>query len=325
MKVLYIAGWGRSGTTILDNILGGYDAVATAGELYYLWRRGLVQRRRCGCGKPLVDCAFWGGVLAVAYRGKPPAARQTAAVQRQSIRVRDTRRLSRGGFDAAAARYRDEVARLYAALGTVTGAELIVDSSKTPSGAAVLARCHNVEPYLLHMVRDPRAVAHSWTRATAQPDRRVPAQMRRHTTAASTATWVAWNVLVEDLARDSYSGRASRLRYEDFVANPRGTVEGLLGFAGVPATGSPFTGERTVELATNHTVSGNPGRFRTGAIELRPDDGWRSAQPRRRRLVSTALALPLLHRYGYPVQPRVPRPARAAGRRMAVTDVPAAT
>jgi len=139
-------------------------------------------------------------------------------------------------------------------------------------------------------------------------------KMQPHSAVESTATWVAWNVLVEDLARDAYSGRTQRLRYEDFVADPRSTVESVLDFVDVPASGSPFTDGHTVDLAANHTVSGNPGRFRTGAVALRPDDAWRAAQPRRRRLVSTALALPLLRRYGYPVQPRIPRQAtRAAG------------
>src|SRR5262249_60851100 len=96
--------------------------------------------------------------------------------------------LSRRRLDGDVAGYRDEVARLYAAIGRVTGAELIVDSSKTPAGAAVLARCENVEPYMLHMVRDPRAVAYSWTRTTLQADGSTATKMQPHSPAAATAT-----------------------------------------------------------------------------------------------------------------------------------------
>ncbi|MFD0598780.1 hypothetical protein ACFQZ4_46160 [Catellatospora coxensis] len=64
---------------------------------------------------------------------------------------------------------------------------------------------------------------------------------------------------------------------------------------------SPFVGDRTVELAANHTVSGNPGRFRTGTVELRADDAWRDQLPVATRLATTALALPLMQRYGYPL------------------------
>jgi Sulfotransferase family len=302
VKVLYIAGWGRSGTTILDNVLGSYDSVFTTGELFYLWRRGLVQGRRCGCGHALRACELWGNILDVAYAGRPPAhPRQIAQLQRRVVRVRDTRRLARPQLAGEAARYRDEIGRIYRAIGEVTGARLIVDSSKVPSGAAILARMPHIQAYLLHMVRDPRAVAYSWTRPKALPDTRVPRQMEPHGPAESTANWVAWNLLIESLARDPFAGRSRRLRYEDFVSAPRDTAEALLGFTGTSWSRDPFQDGSTVRLGGNHTVSGNPSRFRTGTVALRADDAWRDGQPWRPRMVSTAMALPLLRRYGYPV------------------------
>jgi hypothetical protein len=305
MKVLYIAGWGRSGTTILDNVLSAYDSVFSVGELFYLWPRGFIERRRCGCGVTLVECPLWADILACAYRDSPPDARRTYDLQRRSIRVRDTRRLAYGRLDADAIRYRDEIARLYHAIAEVTGANVIVDSSKTPAGAAVLARIDGIEPYLLHVVRDPRATAYSWSRRVLQPDLLVPRDMPRHSAAASTATWVGWNMLVEDLARNGYGDRSRRLRYEDFAADPRGTVADLLEVLGVPPAGSPFTDRRELQLTANHTVGGNPGRFRTGSITIAPDDAWRAEQARRRRLVSTVIAAPLLRRYRYPFSSRL--------------------
>jgi hypothetical protein len=300
VKVLYIAGWGRSGTTILDNILGSYENVFSAGELYYLWRRGLVQGRRCGCGEKLAECPLWSKVLHVAYGGEPPCPKRTTDLQYRVTRVRNTRRLTRGELDAEAAEYRDLVGRLYSAVAEVTGAGLVVDSSKLPSGAAVLARVAGAEPYLVQMVRDPRAVAYSWMRPKAQLDRPKPMLMDQHGPAESTTKWLAWNLLTEQVAR-GYEGRRRRLRYEDFVADPRGTVEGLLGWAGVAADGGPFVDRHTVRLGANHTVSGNPGRFRTGPVVLHPDEEWRRAQPLGPRALCTALSFPLLHRYGYRV------------------------
>ncbi|MCW6006358.1 sulfotransferase [Micromonospora sp. CPCC 205371] len=300
VKVLYIAGWGRSGTTILDNILGSYENVFSAGELYYLWRRGLVQGRRCGCGEKLAECPLWSKVLHVAYGNEQPCPKRTADLQYRVTRVRNTRRLTRGDLDAEAAEYRDLVGMQCAAVAEVTGTDLVVDSSKLPPGAAVLARVAGVEPYLVQMVRDPRAVAYSWTRPKAQLDRPKPMLMDQHGPAESTTKWLAWNLLTEQVAR-GYEARRRRLRYEDFVADPRGTVEELLAWAGVPSVGGPFVDGRTVELGENHTVSGNPGRFRTGPVALRPDEEWRRAQPLGPRALCTALSFPLLHRYGYRV------------------------
>jgi hypothetical protein len=236
----------------------------------------------------------------VAYGGEPPCPKRTTDLQYRVTRVRNTRRLTRGELDAEAAEYRDLVGRLYSAVAEVTGAGLVVDSSKLPSGAAVLARVAGVEPYLVQMVRDPRAVAYSWMRPKEQLDRPKPMLMDQHGPAESTTKWLAWNLLTEQVAR-GYEGRRRRLRYEDFVADPRGTVEGLLGWAGVAADGGPFVDRHTVRLGANHTVSGNPGRFRTGPVALHPDEEWRRAQPLGPRALCTALSFPLLHRYGYRV------------------------
>src|SRR5205823_1051409 len=48
-KVLYIAGPGRSGSTVLDQVLGELPGFVSTGELQALWQRGLVERRPCGC------------------------------------------------------------------------------------------------------------------------------------------------------------------------------------------------------------------------------------------------------------------------------------
>jgi hypothetical protein len=312
VKVLYIAGWGRSGTTIVDNILGSYESVFSAGELYYLWRRGLGQRRRCGCGRPLPQCPLWRAVIDLAYRDRGLRATETNRAQRRSVRVRDTWRLSRGRLDEDALRYRDELGRIYAAIAEVTDAELIVDSSKVPAGAAVAAQVDGIDAYLLQMVRDPRAVAYSWMRSKVQPDVTVPRPMNRHSAARSSVNWVAWNLLTEEVARRGYAGRFERLRYEDFVTDPQDAIRVVFDLVGLPVQGTPFVDASTVKLGGNHTVSGNPSRFDTGAVPLRHDDSWTLGQSTRDRLISTATSLPLLRRYGYPLAPRtVPEPTRS--------------
>ncbi|BCJ45864.1 sulfotransferase family protein [Actinoplanes ianthinogenes] len=307
---MYIAGWGRSGTTIVDNILNSYDGVFSTGELFYLWSRGLIEGRKCGCGVTLPRCALWGDILDAAFGAERPDPRRMFRLQRQAIRVRHTRALTAPVAGPEAEEYRQVTRRLYGAIGEVTGARLIIDSSKIPSAAALLPGMAGVEPYLLHMIRDPRAVTHSWMRTVPQVDRGKPAMMHREAPAASTMHWLVRNALAERLA-GAYGGRYRMLRYEDFVARPRATIESLLDFAGVDAVDGPFTDDVTVSLATNHTIAGNPGRFRTGEVALRADDRWRQEQAPGPRLTATALAWPLLHRYGYRARTSLPnRPVR---------------
>ena len=101
------------------------------------------------------------------------------------------------------------------------------------------------------------------------------------------------------LAYDRSGGDPNRV----FVARPRPTVQRILDFVGESPKSLPFENDRTVRLGRNHTVSGNPDRFKTGSVKLREDAEWAAKQPRGDRLVTTMLALPLLHRYGYRLDP----------------------
>jgi hypothetical protein len=297
-KVLYLAGWGRSGTTIVDNVLNGYDTVFSAGELHYLWRRGILGDRACGCGKVLSKCRLWTDILVAAFGPHPPDPRYVVGLQDRALRARHTMGLLGGTWSAEATEYGQILARLYRGIGAVTGASLIVDSSKVPSVAAVIARLPAVESYLLHMVRDARAVAHSWSRKKMHHDR--PTAMAQYRPARSTANWLVWNGLVELTARQ-YGDRYRRLRYEDLVVDPKGSMHGLLDFAEVPVAGDPFLGSHTLRLYTNHTVSGNPGRFQVGEVGIVEDRAWRVDQTVRDRATASVVGLPLLLYYGYPV------------------------
>ncbi len=67
--VLYLGGLGRSGTTVLERVLGELPGVCSAGELVHLWRRGVLDDETCGCGRPFGSCPFWVEVGRVAFGG----------------------------------------------------------------------------------------------------------------------------------------------------------------------------------------------------------------------------------------------------------------
>jgi hypothetical protein len=69
VKVLYIAGEGRSGSTILGRIIGNLNGFVSTGELRLIWQHGLIQNIRCGCGVPFRECPWWTAVLAAAFGG----------------------------------------------------------------------------------------------------------------------------------------------------------------------------------------------------------------------------------------------------------------
>jgi hypothetical protein len=305
IRVLSIVGPGRSGTTVLASILGEVDGVATVGELRWLFRRGLLERRPCGCGLPPEECPVWSRVLAEALARRPETAADIAAAQVEVGARRHRIRAIRGGtgrrHDWPALETLCGVsAELLPAIADVTGCRVIVDSSKRAQDAAVLAGLDGIDLYVLHMVRDPRAVVFSWQRRKTI---RVAGETRAMATRgllSSVLRWTENSIGAELLRARVPAERWMFLRYEDFATAPRDAVGRVLEFLG-ERTDPPFVDERTVVLGGNHTVAGNPNRFRTGPVTVSPDDEWRRAMPRRRQLAVRALTWPFLRRYGFPL------------------------
>ena len=294
--VLLLAGSGRSGSTVLANVLGSLDGVFCGGEIRYLWERGLRDDRLCGCGLPFHECPVWRAVLAEAGCPADPAhVNRIIALSRRAGRVRQVPRLLGPGGRRLLehlGRYPAEVAGLYPAIAAVTGCRLVVDSSKLPAYGWLLDQLPTVRLSVVHLVRDPRAAAYSWQRRKPLADGAASPIMQRQSPAKSAALWDVWNATAVALWRDS--GRYLRVGYEDFVRRPRLWTERILALAGHEADlDAVFAGERTVRIRPSHTVAGNPDRLRTGEVDLRLDDEWAGKMRRRDRAVVSALTGPL--------------------------------
>jgi len=298
-QVLYLAGTGRSGSTLLARILDRAEGVFAAGELRYVWQRGILEDRRCGCGEPFSRCPFWTEVMDRAFGGSDDVdARQIIDDQRALTRLRQVPRILTTGGRAVSAGYLRTLSALYRAVAQVSGCELVVDSSKLPSYGFVLGQVPDLDVRFVHLVRDPRGAAYSWSRAKAQPDG--DGDMQRMSALKASSLWLAWNASAPALLRDPDG--YCLIRYEDLVARPREVVERILAFAGHTGNGSPFVGERTVALERSHTVAGNPNRLLAGRVEVREDQAWTTAMARSQRALVTAVTTPLLGRFDYSIE-----------------------
>ncbi len=303
-RVLYLGGLGRSGTTVLERVLGELPGTCSVGELVHLWQRGVLDDETCGCGQPFSACPFWTEVGRRAFGGWDPGL----AARMEELRpiVDRTRFIPKLIVPRLLGRHRAELReyvgtflRLHRAISETSGGAVLIDSSKHSS----LAYCLRTEPGLdlrvIHVVRDSRGVAYSWTKEVRRPEAGEEALMTRYSPARSSALWVGHNLFFGLLGR--LGVRTRLLRYEDFVADPRAVLTELAEFAGVPVGPEElgFLQDSSVLLSPSHTVAGNPMRFRTGPTPLRRDDAWRAKLPRGRRLLVSALTAPLLARYGY--------------------------
>lgn len=310
-KLLYIAGAGRSGTTLLDILVGEQDGFFSAGELRWIWW-GRIDGWQCGCGRRLRECDFWNEVLAGAYE-RPSAGEVDVPgflrLQQRTVRLHYLPRILMQSADknpkwSRLKEYADIANRLYTGIARTSGARVVVDSSKNSPEAALMRLLPDVDPYLIHLVRDPRGVANSMKRKVKmEPTAEKTFDQPRHSTVISALIWDRKN-LAADLTNLRFPPDKKMLvHYEDVVAHPRATIERIARFVGEPSAGINFVDDKTVELSGNHTAWGNPSRFKTGQIQLRPDNEWLTRLKTGDRLISTGLTFPLLLRYGIPLRP----------------------
>lgn len=324
VKVLFLAGKGRSGGTLLANLLGQVPGYFNVGELNRLWDWGLVDNYSCGCGLPVRECPTWQAILkeADAQLGDSPlvplAQARIDLDQAAVVRWPKLLKLLRARVDKrerwkALERYTTATAAVYRAITVVTGARVIVDSSRLPTEPVGLGLVPGVDVRLGHIVRDPRAVVYSWKRKKAWTDRDTGEHMPMFGATFTTVSWLARNLVVEILCRRHES---TIVQYDDLARDPAGVIRQLAALIGEPAGDLAFLTSDTATVEPTHSVGGNPDRMSSGAVVIKPDEEWRNRISKRDRVVTTLLALPLLRRYDFPVYDRTQGGAGAGGPRL---------
>lgn len=279
----FIGGSVRSGSTVLAGMISLATGGFNAGELHLLWRSFTIGRL-CTCTSELRRCPVWGPVHDVVLdRTGLTSAEQAACVeamepsQKSAIALGDR---ARSPSDVVALRRGTEDA-----IREVTGLGMIIDSSKVASTAVVAGRLPR-DMRVVHLVRDPRAVAFSSSRPKSDPSMHGKL-MPRQTPARSALNWLSFNLAFERLATQG-STDVTRVSYEDLVAAPD-EVFGMLALGSLPSRQT---------LSGRHSIAGNPWRFDPDN-PIRLDDRWKRELPLRHRRIVDVITLPLRIRYGY--------------------------
>lgn len=307
IPVLFIACAGRSGSTLLDRVIGMHDGFCSVGELRFIWDRAFGENQLCGCGKPFAECDFWNEVSRVAFGIKPGEVDATTAISLRG--ALDEARYAPWLLQSRSPAYHEAALRVYGRLLEalyekildVSRDQVIVDSSGDATHGLILSKLPGVELHVVHLIRDPRAVAFSWKRMRRRPEIRWTSEhMPIEHIRTSAIRWLMNNGMAERLSKASES--YSRVRYEDFVKNPSAELAKILApFDWVTGESAKLTAGQIL-LEPSHTVSGNPMRFNSGPLTIRLDDEWRVRMSRGDRRAVVAMTWPLLARYGYPVR-----------------------
>lgn len=157
VPVLYVAASGRSGSTLVDRTLGAVEGLVSTGELSRLFGKGVAHGGLCGCGVPVPECRLWSRVLSGVRRaGHALRMERAAELRSRACEGRYAPLILLGRRPTRLLGYRRLVAATYRAVREVSGARVVVDSSKNPVYGCLLSQMPGIRVHVLHLVRDSR-------------------------------------------------------------------------------------------------------------------------------------------------------------------------
>jgi hypothetical protein len=262
-RILYIAGDGRSGSTLLSTILSAHPEVVSVGELGLLHQDWFDTRFLCGCGLPYAACPFWKDlVIPTETAGDLPR------VIRRIERRLSLPRLLLGRFSKSdRGTYASYQQRVFQYIAARSKKPIVVDSSKSsrPCTGRFLAlrKLAGHDVTVVHLVRSGLSTMESevitgnnWVlEGRLERPPRLPGLR-------AALGWMLANAWVPALARSMGPGRYLRIHYEDLLAEPALTLRQIGDLCGLDFGEAIERILRNESFEVGHVVGGNRERLK---------------------------------------------------------------
>ena len=311
INLVYIASIGRSGSTLLESMLGAHSQIQTMGELH-IWTHEIEGGgvRPCSCGQYVQNCLFWSEMS----RRVDPLNQKGPGVSffREKHNAGRTLRLNRlKSFDREYQPVEKEQAEIDAYgknnleifdnfLSLMKEQEgespqWIVDASKDPYRLLWLIRSGLFNIKVIHMVKNPNAFIYSVTKHLLKEGEGFNLHKRLYFTARQSMAWIVQNALFSRIAANFLSSEDYLLlTYEEFASAPHKAFEQVCETIGCPYEPQAVDSFRQGSV---HTIAGNPMRYETKGIVL--DEKWKTRLPKSSKTLASFLTSSVKSRYGY--------------------------
>ena len=292
LPLVYILSTGRSGSTLLDVLLGAQPECWTLGE-FQLLDIGVGRQAPCGCRSPLGECDFWGPILARVRRsmcfpigyfrsGRHPSGKVVRWSFLPSILTGSPLRSQRAVAEAYAA------SNLAALEEAREAAEFhqdevswLIDASKDPYRLLWLQASGHFDIRVIHLVRRPEGFVANMMRSAGVGDSRAVIKYA--------GRWLVDNLIGTALLwRMFWPDAVKRVRYEDLASDPEETLEDICRWLEVP-----FDPDRAhaTRHTVNHGVAGNRPRWDDLPVVF--EENWRTTMPESQQRLVSLITKPL--------------------------------
>ena len=293
LKVIYLMGSGRSGSTLMNIIFGNHPDIVAPGELNNINR--LPQSKfTCSCGERVEACEFWKDVMKVWENSSNPGAVETYMNAMPVIeRSKSPLAWLKLGFNfynkEYVEQYLQETYNLLKAIQSQSKKSVIVDISKNPLRAYAMMQHPNIDMKIIHLVRDVRGV--SWSL-----NKFVKVEVKQQKVWRTALFWVVVNKLsnfVRNKAKNS-----ALIRYEDFVKYPEKTTREICDICEIDPQPIIDIVNGDVALKDAHIMAGNKLR-KEKSITLKMDTAWHKGMGKKKLRIVKLIAGRTMKGYGY--------------------------
>lgn len=311
INLIYIASIGRSGSTLLESMLGAHSQIQTMGELH-IWPHEIEGGgvRPCSCGEYVEACTFWSEmrrrVDPIAQRGPGVSFFREKHNAGRTLRVGRLKSFNpeykpdpkeQSEIDAFGENNLEIFQQFLKVMKEQEGQEpeWIVDASKDPYRLLWLIRSGLFNIKVVHMVKNPNAFIYSVTKHLINESKGFNLHKRLYFTARQSVAWIIQNALFSKIAANYLSSEDYLLlTYEDFATSPHGTFEAVCETIGCEYEQRAVDSFREGSI---HTIAGNPMRYEKRGIVL--DEKWKSRLPQSSKTLASLLTATVKSRYGY--------------------------
>lgn len=252
-EIVYIAGDGRSGSTLLDMILSNMEDSISIGEGYRFWKRFYEGDTFCGCGDAIESCDLWQNVhLRLKERIPHYDPVKTWNNIQELLKFGNVGTPEKVLQENEIHELYDIIRCFYDSIIEISGKSLVVDSSKSVGWLHLIVKAKPAGIKIIQLERKLPAVVNSWKKEVSLPeyrDKRVMMPTRSNYT--SVKTYFKIILMMRSLRKKS---SYFFLKYEDLLAKPSAVLTNLSDFLGHDLA---FI---KLNVQPSHSIGGNPMR-----------------------------------------------------------------